>query len=80
MGSFGGALRQFLGSSDVILAVVGCLGGPLGVPGRSWVVPGRRGADFRDFPGNSGSPFGSSLGSFFMFFWFFFGICFFIDF
>ena len=80
LGLFGGALGHFLGSWDVILAAVGCLGGPLGVPGRSSVVPGRLGADFRDFPGNSGSPFGSILGSFFMCFWFFFGIFFFIDF
>ena len=58
-GSFGGPLGDFLGSLDVLLAAVGCLGGPLGVPGRSWVVPGRLGADFRDFPGNSGRPLGS---------------------
>ena len=76
MGSFGGALGDFLGSLDVILAAVGCLGGPLGVPGRSWVVPGRLGADFRDFPETSGSPFGIILATFCKFFWLFFGGCF----
>ena len=78
-GVIGGALGHFLGSSDVILAVVGCLGGPLGVPGRSWVVPGRLGADFRDFPGNSGTPFGSVFGSCLQFVRCFFGLCFLID-
>ena len=64
-GSFGVIWVTFLGSLDVLLAAVGCLGGPLGVPGGSWDVPGRLGDDFRDFPGNSGRPFGSILSSFF---------------
>ena len=66
-GSFGGPLGDFLGSLDAVLAAVGCLGGSLGVPGGSWDVPGRLGGDFRDFPGNSGRPFGSILSSFFVF-------------
>ena len=70
---------DFLGSLDFLFAAVGCLGGPLGVPEGSWVVPGRFGADFRDFPGNSGSPFGSSLASFFVFFRYFSALCFLID-
>ena len=67
-GSFGGPLREFLGSLDVLLAAVGCLGGPLGVPGGSWDVPERLGGDFRDFPGNSGRPFGSILRCFLVLF------------
>ena len=79
-GSFGGPLGDFLGSLDVLLAAVGCLGGPLGVPGGSWDVPGRLGNDFRDFPGNSGRPFGSILSSFLVFFRSFVGLCFLSDF
>ena len=82
--SFGGALGDFLGPLDVLLGALGCLwgplGGPLGVQGRPWVATGRFGADFRDFPGNSGSPFGMNLVTFCMFFWLFFGVCFLIDF
>ena len=63
-GSFGGPLGDFLGSLDAVLAAVGCLGGPLGIPGVSWDLLGRLGCDFRDFPGNSGRPFGSILSSF----------------
>ena len=63
--SFGGPLYDFLRSLDVLLAAVGCLGGPLGVPGSSWEVPGRLGCDFRDFPGDSGTSLGSILGCFF---------------
>ena len=66
-----GVPRSSLGVSggplDVLLAAVGCLGGPLGVPGGSWNVPGRLGGDFRDFPGNYGRPFGSILSSFLVF-------------
>ena len=79
-GSFGGPLGDFLGSLDVLLAAVGCLGGPLGIPGVSWDLLGRLGCDFRDFPGNSGRPFGSILSSFSMFFRSFVGLCFLIDF
>ena len=57
--SFGGPLGDFLGSLDVLLAAVGCLGGPLGIPRVSWDLLGRLGCDFRDFPGTSGRPFGS---------------------
>ena len=59
------------------MAAEACLGGPLGVPGDSWDVLGRLGRDFRDFPGNSGRPFGSILCYFLQFFrsfcwaWFF---------
>ena len=67
-GSFGGPLSDFLGSLDVLLGAVGCLEVPLGVPGGSWDVPRRLGIDFRDFPGNSGRPFGSILRSFLVFF------------
>mgnify|MGYP007060111267 CR=1 FL=1 len=66
-GSFEGPLGDFLGSLDVLLAAVGCLGGPLGIPGVSWDLLGRLGCDFRDFPGNSGRPFGSILSSCFVF-------------
>ena len=79
-GSFGGPLGDLWGSSDVLLAAVGCLGGPLGVPGGSRDVPGRLGSDSRDFPGNYGRPFGSIVGSFLVFFRFFFGLCFLRDF
>ena len=60
--SFGAPWGHFLGSLEVLLAAVGCLRGPLGIPGGSWDVLGRLGGDFRDFPGNSGRPFGSILG------------------
>ena len=63
LGSYGAPLGDFLGSLDLLLSAVGCLGGPLGIPGGSWVVPGRFGSDFSDFPGNSGGPFGSMLVS-----------------
>ena len=62
------------------MAAKACLGGPLGVPGDSWDVLGRLGGDFRDFPGNSGWPFGTILDSFLMFFECFFGLNFLIDF
>ena len=78
MGSFWIAFGHFLKSLGVILAAVGCLGGPLGVPGRSWVVPGRLGAGFQHFPGKAGKPFGSILGSFRV--CYFLGSVFFIDF
>ena len=61
-GSFGGPWGDFLGSLEVFLAAVGCLRGPLGIPGGSWDVLGRLGGDFRDFSGNFGRPFGSILG------------------
>ena len=80
LGSFGDPLGDFLGSLDVLLAAVGCLGGPLGIPGVSWDLLGRLGCDFRDFPGNSGRPFGSILRSFLVFFRFLFGVCFLNDF
>ena len=73
-------MGDFLESLDVLLAAVGCLGRPLGVQGGSWDVPGRLRGDFRDFPGNSGRPFGSILSSFFAFFRSFVGLCFLIDF
>ena len=79
-GSFGGPLDDFLGSSVVPLAAVGCLGGPLGIPAVSWDLLGRLGCDFRDFPGNSGRPFGSILSSFFVFVRSFVGLRFFNDF
>ena len=63
-----GPWAHFWGSSEVFLAAEACLGGPLGVPGDSWDVLGRLGGDFRDFPGNSGRPFGSILGLFLLFF------------
>ena len=66
LGVIWGPLGDFLGSLDVLLAAVGCLGGPW----RSWDVPGRLGGDFRDFPGNSGRSFGSILNSFLVFFGF----------
>ena len=52
-GSFGGPLGDFLGSLDVLLTAVGCLGGPLGIPGVSWDFLWRLGCDFHDFPGNA---------------------------
>ena len=79
-GSFGGPLGDFLGSLDVLLAAVGCLGGPLGVPGVSWDLLGWLGCDFRDFPGNSGTPFRYILVSFLMFFRSFVGLYFLTDF
>ena len=78
--ALGGPWGDFLGSLDVLLAAVGSLGGPLGIPGVSWDVPGRLGGDFRDFPGNSGRSFGCILGSFLLFFRFFFGLSFLVDF
>ena len=50
-GSFGGPWGDFLGSLEVLLAAVGCLRGPLGIPGGSWDVLGRLGGDIRGFPG-----------------------------
>ena len=72
LGVIWGSLGDFFGSLDVLLAAVGCLGGPLGLPGASWDVSGRFGGDFRDFLGNSGRPFGSILthfGCFSVFCW-----------
>ena len=66
--SFGGPLGDFLASLDVLLAAVECLGGPLGIPGGSWDVPGRFGRDLPDFPGNFGRSVGSILHSFLVFF------------
>ena len=80
LGSFGGPLGDFLGSLDAVLAAVGCLGGPLGLPGGSWDVLERLGSDFRDFPGNSGRPFGSILRPFLVFFRSLFGVYFLSDF
>ena len=61
-------LGDFSGSLDVLLAAVGSLGGPLGIPGVAWDVPWRLWGDFRDFPA----------------FWCFvpslFGVCFLSDF
>ena len=68
LGVIWGPLGDFLGSLDVLLADVGSLGGPLGIPGVSWDLLGRLGCDFRDFPGNSGRPFGSILSSLLLFF------------
>ena len=79
-GSFCGLFGDFLGSLDVLLVAVGVLGGRLRVPWGSLDVPGRLGADFRDFPGNSGTPFGFILGSFLVFFRSFLGLCFLTDF
>ena len=67
-------LGDFLGSLEVLLAAVGSLGGPLGIPGVSWDVPGRLWGDFRDFPGNSGRPSGLILKSFLVFFRSFVGL------
>ena len=80
LGVIWGPLGDFLGSLDVLLAVVRSLGGPLGIPGVSWDVPGRLWGDFRDFPGNSGRPFGSILRSFLVFFRSLCGVCFLNDF
>ena len=52
MESFGVPVSDCLGSLGVLLAAVGCLGGPLGVPAGLWDVPGLLGRDVRDFPGN----------------------------
>ena len=79
-GSFGASWSDIWGSLEVLLAAVGCLRGPLWIPGGSWEGLGRLGCDFRDFPGNSGRPFGSILGSFFVFFRSFVGLSFLIDF
>ena len=79
LGVIWGPLGDFLGSLDVLLAAVGSLGGPLGIPGVSWDLLGRLGCDFQDFPGNSGRPFGSILRSVFMFSRSFVGLCFLID-
>ena len=76
----GGPLGDFLESLRVLLAAVGCLGGPLRIPAGTWVVLGRLEGDFQDFPGNFGRPFGSILGSFLLFFRSFFGLRFLIDF
>ena len=65
LGVIWGPLGDFLGSLDVLLAAVGSLGGPLGIPGVSWDVPGRLWGDFSVFPGNSGRLFVSILRSFF---------------
>ena len=62
-----GPWAHFWGSSEVLLAAEACFGVSLGVPGDSWDVLGRLGGDFRDFPGNSGRPFGSILGIFLVF-------------
>ena len=84
MDSFGGHLGfigvTFGGSLEVLLVAVGCLRGPLWIPGGSWEGLGRLGGDFRDFPGNSGRPFGSILRSFLVFFNYFFGVCFLTNF
>ena len=80
LGVIWGPVGDFLGSLDVLLAAVGFLGGPLGIPGVSWDVPGRLWGDFRDFPGNSGRPFGSILRSFLVFVRSLFGVCFLTDF
>ena len=79
LGSFGGPLGDFLGSLDVLLAAVGCLGRPLGLQGGSWDVPGRLGGDFRDFPGGLLAPF-CILSSFLVFVRSFVGLCFLSDF
>ena len=42
-GSFGVLWVTFLGSLEVLLAAVGCLRAPLGLPGGSWVVLERLG-------------------------------------
>ena len=80
LGVIWGPLGDFLGSLDVLLAAVGSLGGPLGIPGVSWDLLGRLGCDFRDFPGNSGRPFGSILRSCLVLFRSLFGVCFLNDF
>ena len=59
-GSFGGPLGDFLGSLDVLLAAVGCLGRPLGVQGGSWESLGASGAIsgiFREILGRLLAPF-----------------------
>ena len=72
-GSFGGPWGDFLGSLEVLLAAVGCLRGPLGIPGGSWDVLGRLGGDFRDFPGQFREAFwlhfGMIFGVFSLIFW-----------
>ena len=73
-------MGDFLGSLDVLLAAVGCLGGLLGVPKLSWDVLVGLGHEYRDFPGNSGRPFGSILRSFLVLFRSLFGVCFLSDF
>ena len=79
-GSFGAPWGDIWGSLEVLLAAVGCLGGPLRIPAGTWVVLGRLGGDFRDFPGNFGRPFGSILAPFLLFFRSFFGLRFLLDF
>ena len=75
-GSFGGPLGDFLGSSDVLLAAVGCLRGPLGIPGGSWHVLGRLGR-FPGFSGKFREAFWINFGLIFVdFFAFFLGIVF----
>ena len=70
--SFGGPL-------GVLLAALGCIGGPLGIQGSPWVASGRLGGDFQDFPGNSGTPLGCILESFFVVLPFFFNVDFLIE-
>ena len=69
LGSFGGALSDLFGSSDVPRAAVGCLGGPLGrqgAPRSSLGASGLISGIFREIPG-------ALLASFWLFFACFFG-------
>ena len=69
--SFGAPWGHFLGSLEVLLAAVGCLRAPLGLPGGFWVVLGRLGVDFRNLGGFSGGlldPFSAHFCCFFVFF------------
>ena len=75
-GSFGGPLGDFLGSLDVLLAAVGSLGAPLGVPGGSWDVSGRLGGDFRDLQEIPGRLLASFRSHLFFFSQFCYFLCF----
>ena len=84
---FGGPLGVLWGSFG---GLVGVLRGSLGSGGRPGAffgspwgfvrLLGRFGVGFRDFPGNSGRPFGSILSSFLVFVRSLFGVCFLSDF
>ena len=68
-----GPWGDLLGSLEIFLAAVGCLRGPLGIPGGSWDVLGRLGGDFQDFLGQFREAFWLDFGMFFgvfsLFFW-----------
>ena len=74
-GSFGGPLIDFLGSLEVLLAAVGCLRGPLGlpgVPGSFWGVSGAISRIFREISGGLLVPCWAHVSCLFGYFSFFF--------